>query len=289
MTSFKKMLESGEPVIAPNVYCALTAKLAEKAGFKALYLGAGPLGYLRCITEANVSLPEMVDVGIEIRSVCDLPLILDGTCGWGDPMHLRRTIGMSEAAGFCAIEIEDQPMPKRAHHHIGIEHLIPTELMEAKIKESVRARRDPDFMVIGRTNAARCHSVEEAVRRGEAYNKAGADMLFVLPGKPEDVEYLGRRLPPPLMLMTLTGGLDVIPYSLPEMARLGYRFIVDPMTPVLALHNAMVRTYEAMAKFKANPLLANGFDAEHKALNESIELEILLAIERKTVEPKRSA
>ena len=284
MTSFSKMLKGGEPVIAPNVYCALTAKLAEQAGFKALYLGAGPLGYLRCITEANISLPEMVDVGIEIRSVCRLPLILDGACGWGDPMHMRRTMGMSEAAGFSGIEIEDQPMPKRAHHHIGIEHLIPTELMQAKIREAVRARQNPDFVIIGRTNAARCDSVEEAVRRGEAYHKAGADMLFVLPGKPEDVEYLARRLPPPLMLMTLTGSLDTIPFSLDEMGKLGYRFIVDPMTPVLALHHAMRETYRAMTGFKANPLLTEGFQAEHDALNQTIDLETLLAIERETVE-----
>ncbi len=284
MKSFKKMLEGGKPVIAPNVYSALTAKLAEQAGFEALYLGAGPLGYLRCITEANISLPEMVDVGIEVRSVCSLPLILDGTCGWGDPMHIHRTMGMSEAAGFCAIEIEDQPMPKRAHHHIGIEHLIPTELMEAKIREAVRARQNPDFVIIGRTNAARCHSIDEALRRGEAYHKAGSDMLFVLPKKPEDVEYLARRLPPPLMLMTLTGGLDTIPFSLDEMAKLGYRFIVDPMTPVLAVHRAMQETYRAMAAYKANPILTDGFQAEHDALNRSINLEAMLAVERETVE-----
>ena len=117
-------MKGPRPVVAPNVFNALTARLAEAAGFQALYLGGGPLGYLKCITEANISLPEMVDVGIEIRTTSRLPLVLDGTCGWGDPMHMHRTIAMSEAAGFAGIEIEDQPLPKRAHHHIGIEHLI---------------------------------------------------------------------------------------------------------------------------------------------------------------------
>ena len=84
--------------------------------------------------------------------------------------------------------------------------------------------------------------------------------------------------------MTLTGGYEAIPFDLEEMGRLGYRFIVDPMTPVLALHRAMRETYEALAGFKANPLLAEGFQAEHDALNRAINLEALLEIERQTVE-----
>ena len=81
-------------------------------------------------------------------------------------MHMHRTIGMSEAAGFAAIEIEDQLVPKRAHHHAGIEHMIPAELMAAKVKEAVAARRNPDFLIIGRTNAVRASTMDDALRRG---------------------------------------------------------------------------------------------------------------------------
>ena len=94
------------------------------------------MGYLTCFTEANLSLTEMCQAALDIRTACTLPLILDGACGWGDPMHLRRTIGMAEAAGFAAIEIEDQILPKRAHHHIGIEHLIDAPLMVEKVQRS---------------------------------------------------------------------------------------------------------------------------------------------------------
>lgn len=283
--AFRTMLAGPRPVVAPNVFNALSARLAAAAGFEALYLGGGPLGYLKCITEANLSLPEMVDVGLEIRSACQLPLVLDGTCGWGDPMHLHRTIALSEAAGFAAIEIEDQPMPKRAHHHIGIEHLIPMDLMVAKIVEAVRARRDPDYLIIGRTNAARCANVEEAIRRGLAYKRAGADMLLVLPRTPDQVEYLAARLPPPLMYMALDGGLESLPHDLETMGRMGYRFIVDPMTPVLALHKAMTATYAAIARGVLDPLLGATHSHEHEAINRSIDLEKLLEIERRTVEP----
>ena len=284
MPSFMDLVSRHAPLIAPNVLDPLTARMAEAEGFEALYLGGGPLGYVKCITEAVVSLPEMLQAGLEIRAACPLPLVLDGTCGWGDPMHVRHTIRASEAAGFAAIEIEDQVLPKRAHHHVGVEHVIPQDLMVAKIREAVRARRDPGFAIIGRTNAARCISVDEALRRAEAYHEAGADMLFVLPGKPEDVRTLGERLPAPLMYMTLGGGLEKLEMSPADMAALGYRFIVDPMSRVLAYHQAMRETYRAMRAGVVNPLLGSGYDREHEALNRSIDLETLLAIERATVE-----
>jgi len=283
MPSFRELLARAVPLVAPNVLDPLTAKLAEAEGFEAIYLGGGPLGYVKCITEAVVSLPDMVDAGLAIRAACPLPLVLDGTCGWGDPMHVRHTIRLAEAAGFAAIELEDQVLPKRAHHHVGIEHVIPQELMVAKIREAVRARRDPDFLIIGRTNAARCLSRDEALRRAEAYRKAGADMLFVLPGKPDDVAYLAGRLPPPLMYMTLEGGLESIDVA--ELGQMGYRFIVDPMTPVLAYHRAMRQGYRAMRERAGDPLLGpKGHTAEHEKLNATIGLEELLAIERQTVE-----
>src|SRR5947209_8418984 len=127
MNELRRLLAGPEPVYAPLVFSPISALLAEQAGFRALYLGGGSMGYIKAGTEANLSLTEMAQAAVDIRTVCRLPLILDGACGWGDPMHVARSIAMSEAAGFAAIEIEDQIMPKRAHHHIGIEPLIPSE------------------------------------------------------------------------------------------------------------------------------------------------------------------
>ncbi len=107
----RQLIATGDPVVVPLVFNPLSARLAQGAGFKALYLGGGSMGYVKCGTEANLSLTEMVQVAVDIRTVCLLPLILDGACGWGDPMHVSRTIRMSEAAGFSAIEIEDQILP----------------------------------------------------------------------------------------------------------------------------------------------------------------------------------
>lgn len=285
MTSFRMMIDRGSLIEAPVVFNPLSAKLAEAAGFPAIYLGGGGFGYIQCVTEANLTLTEMVRVGIDIRTVCPLPLILDGACGWGDPMHLHRTINMAEAAGFAAIEIEDQLLPKRAHHHVGIEHMIPTELMAAKIREAVRARRDPSLVIIGRTNALRSSTMDEALHRADAYRAAGADMLFVTAHTAEHFRQLGERLPPPLVTLTTNRQLKKMGLSKADLAALGFRLLVDPISPVLVFHKALKQCYEAIAQGESDSMFGAGeLKAEQEALHQTIGLEAMLAIERETVE-----
>jgi len=285
MTStLRALIDGADPVIAPLVLNPLMARLAERAGFQALYLGGGAMGYLTCFTEANLSLTEMCQAGLNIRAACRLPLILDGACGWGDPMHPRRTIGMAEAAGFAAIEIEDQILPKRAHHHIGIEHLIDAPLMIAKVREAVAARRSSEFLIIARTNAVRDISIDEALRRGEAMKAAGADILFLTAREPDDVRHIAERLQPPLMYMFLGGGITRTGITVPELHRMGYRLFVDPVTPLLAMHHALRASYAALCAEAADPLVGTDGPAEQHRLHETIDLDLLLDIERRTVE-----
>jgi 2-methylisocitrate lyase-like PEP mutase family enzyme len=279
----RSLIARATPTVVPLVLDPISARMAQAAGFEALYLGGGTLGYVKACSEANLSLTQLAQAGLEIRAACDLPLVLDGACGWGDPMHLRHTVAMAEAAGFAAIEIEDQILPKRAHHHIGIEHLIPTELMVAKIREAVAARRDPDFMVIGRTNACRTDSLDEALRRGEAYRRAGADMLLVLQKTPEQARVIGERLGGPLFYFML-GGVASMDMSLDEMGRLGYRIVCDALTPFYARQKALRLAYEALAQHRPDPTLAGGYQQETEQVHEAMDLATLLEIERRTVE-----
>lgn len=278
------LLDGEEPVIAPLVLNPLMARLAAQAGFATLYLGGGAMGYLLAVTEATLALPEMIRAGLEIRTVCDLPLILDGACGWGDPMHMHRTIGMAEAAGFAAIEIEDQILPKRAHHHIGIEHIVSTDLMVAKVTEAVRARRSDGFLIIARTNAARTANLDEALRRGEAFSKAGADILFVLTQNPEALRAIAERLPGPLMYMVPANGITVSSIPVADLAALGYRLIVDPVTPLLAMHRALRLSYQALHAGLTDPTIGAKGVLEQRDIHAVIGLENLLEIERRTVE-----
>src|SRR5437868_3093926 len=200
--SLRALIEQPLPVTAQLVLNPLMARMVEAAGFPAGYLGGGSTGYQKVALEANLNVTEMCQTAVDIGAVSSLPLILDGACGFGDPMHIHRTIGMSEAAGFAAIEIEDQLVPKRAHHHVGIEHMIPMELMAAKIKEAVNARRNKDFLIIGRTNAMRASTFDDALRRGEAYREAGADLLLLsMAHKPEQLRTISERLGGPLMYL----------------------------------------------------------------------------------------
>ncbi len=181
MSNLRQMIEADEPVCAPLVLNPLMARMAAEAGFRALYLGGGASGYLNTHLEANLTLTEMAQAGLEIRSACELPLILDAAAGWGDPMHMHRTVSLAEVAGFAALEIEDQILPKRAHHHVGIEHMVTLEEMVDKVREAVAARRHPDTLIIARTNGVRASSMDDALRRLEAYRAAGADVLLPLP------------------------------------------------------------------------------------------------------------
>ena len=284
MNEFRRLIAGPEPVYAPLVFNPVSALLAQAAGFRALYLGGGSMGYLKAGTEANLSLTEMAQAALDIRTVCQLPLILDGAGGWGDPMHVRRTIMASEAAGFAAIEIEDQLLPKRAHHHIGIEHMIPSELMEAKIRAAAEARTDPDFVIIGRTNAVRNTGLDDALRRAEAYKKAGSDILYVSGRKPEDLRFLGERLPAPLMYMAGAGGMSAAPLTASELYDLGYRLIVDATTPLMAAHKALRQCYAALASSEIDPLLGPEPGKEQEIVHQTIKLDHMLAVERATVE-----
>lgn len=272
------------PVTAPLVLNPLMARLAEAAGFPAGYLGGGATGYQKVALEANLNLTEMCHAGLDIRAVTSLPLILDGACGYGDPMHMHRTIGMTEAAGFAAIEIEDQLVPKRAHHHVGIEHMIPMELMTAKVKEAVAARRDPDFLVIARTNAMRASTMDDALRRGEAYRKAGADVVLLsMVHEPERLRAIAERLGGPLMYLTGRGGLAGIGMTLAELGGLGYKIVADAQTPLMAAYAAWKAVYQEFADgFSATT--KTDWSAIERDLLATIDIDKLLAVERATVE-----
>ena len=285
MTSLRSLIQGPMPVTAPLVLNPLMARMAERAGFPAGYLGGGATGYAKVALEANLNLTEMCQAALDIRAVSSLPLILDGACGYGDPMHMHRTVGMAEAAGFAAIEIEDQLVPKRAHHHVGIEHMIPIELMAAKIKEAVAARRSPEFLIVGRTNAVRASDMDDALRRGEAYRKAGADLVLLsMATKAEQLRLIAERLGGPLMYLAGRGGLAGLGLTLKDLGSLGYKIVADPSTPLLAAFVAWKTIYTNLADdFGGKQPKADWSPVEHEMLG-VIDIEKLLAVERATVE-----
>ncbi len=283
MQTLKALVDAGDFVVAPVALNPVMARLAEDAGFKAVYLSGGSLGWLKCVTEANLSLSDMVQVAVDIRSVSRIPIVLDAGGGWGEPVHIHRTIAMSEAAGFAAIEIEDQYLPRRVQHHIGEENLIPPESMVDKIKEAVAARTDPNLIIIGRTNARRLHGLDEALRRGEMYHCAGADMLFIHSRDPEELRRIAERLPAPLMMFAPQDGFSSFGITPAELTKLGYRLAASSGTAFAAMYKAVRQSYEALARGEVDPLLGKGGAvAEMKRAHDTTGLQKLLDIEKRT-------
>lgn len=284
MERLRTLIEGPDLVVAPVALNPLMARMAAEIGFKAVYMSGGSLGWVKCGTEAAITLPEMAEIALEMRTVSDIPIVLDAGGGWGDPAHIHRTIAMTEAAGFDAIEIEDQLLPRRFHHHVGVEHLVPPEFMVKKIREAVAARKDPDLVVIGRTNARRVTDIDDALRRGEAFREAGADMIFIHTRDPEEARIIGERLPPPLMIFAPEDGFAASPLSPADLAGLGFRLAASSGSAFVAMYKAVRQSYECLAEGTIDPLLGRGGTvAEMKAARTTAGLDALLEIEKRTM------
>jgi len=280
----KDLVRGDDLVVAPVALNPIMARLAEAAGFKAIYLSGGSLGWVKCVTEANLTLPEMADIALDMRTVCRLPIILDAGGGWGDPAHMHRTIALTEAAGFAAIELEDQLLPRHFEHHVGVENLVTLDLVVKKIEEAVAARTDPNLIIIGRTNARRLHGLDEALRRAEALKVAGADMLFIHSRDAEEMRIIGERLPAPLMTFAPPDGFAEFPLKERDLAKLGYRIAASSGTAFAAMHKAIKQSYECLARGKLDPFLGRGgAEREMKEAHKTCDLDRFLAVERRTM------
>ncbi len=284
MEKLSQLIKGPDLIVAPVALNPIMAQMAALAGFKACYLSGGSLGWYKGVTEAGLSLTEMIQVVVDIRTVCRIPVVLDAGGGWGDPVHIHRTIAMSEAAGVECIEIEDQLLPRRVEHHVGVEHLVPTEFMVEKVKAAISARTDPDFVIVARTNARRLYGLDEALRRGEAFKKAGADMLFVYTRTAEEMRILGERLPPPLMMFAPPDGFAEFELKERDLAALGFRLAASSGSAFAAMIKAVRQSYECLAQGRIDPFIGKGnVEKEMKAAMATTGLDRLLEIERRTM------
>src|SRR5689334_8733997 len=177
-TVLRELVKRPGIIAAPGIFDPLSAKIAESLGFLVLDLPGSALGYHTCLMEPNLGLEDMAEATRRITSVVNIPVVVDVGAGFGEPAHMKRTVRLLENAGASGIHLEDQFYPKRFHYHVGQEHTIEAEEMLAKIRYAVEARRDPDFVIVGRTDAFRTVSFAEGVRRSNLLLDAGADMIM---------------------------------------------------------------------------------------------------------------
>jgi 2-methylisocitrate lyase-like PEP mutase family enzyme len=226
-------LTQGPMIVAPGIYDAYGARFVEQAGYEAVYLTGNGV---------SASLLGRPDVGLidlslisshahRIASCVSIPLICDADTGYGNAVNVRRTVEEFESAGVAAIHLEDQVAPKRCGHLPGSRPVVTLEEHAGKIEAAIAARRDPDFIIIARTDAASGHGVEEAVRRGKAYRQTGADVVFVeLKTGPNVVEELKRvtsEIDAPC-LVNIDGGGKLGELTVEEIGKLGFRIAIYP-------------------------------------------------------------
>lgn len=175
----RAMLNSPEMVVAPFVFDAFQARLAQTAGFHTVYMTGFGTAAARGFPDVGLlTMAEMVENVRAIANAIDIPLICDADTGYGNPVNVYRTVREYEAAGAAALHIEDQVWPKRCGFLAG-KQVIPLEDMVPKVKAACDARRNADFVIIARTDALAVNGWEDVNRRARAYREAGADLIFV--------------------------------------------------------------------------------------------------------------
>ena len=185
--SLKTLIGRGKIIAAPGAYNALSAIIAEQAGFEAVYLtGNGQASSMLGLPDVGlITLTEMAERVRAIRSVTTVPLIADADVGYGSLLNVRRAIRELEAAGASAIQLEDQVSPKKCGHELG-RNIVSVEEMQQRLFAATDGRQNPNTLIIARTDARTTHGLGEAIRRGHAYAKAGADIIFVESPESED-------------------------------------------------------------------------------------------------------
>ena len=240
----RELLSRPGPLLAPGAYDALSARLVEQAGFDVVYMtGFGTTASL--IGRPDVGLltgTEMVDNARRIVAAVDVPVIADADTGYGNAINVLRTVQLYEQAGVAGVQLEDQVMPKKCGHMSG-KALIGAGEMVGKIRAAVAARRDPDLVIIARTDAVAVDGLDAAIDRAKAFAEAGADLLFVeAPTTEADIARVAEELRgvAPLVFNWAEGGRTP-PLSRERIAELGFALVIYPIGTLLAA-TASIRT-----------------------------------------------
>jgi len=223
----KSLAQARRGLIVPGAFNALSARVIEDLGFKAIYItGAGVTNmWFGMPDQGFMGLAEIADHTARIRDAVSVPLLVDADTGFGNALNVRHTVRTLERAGADCIQFEDQVAPKRCGHFSGKE-VISTEEAVSKIKAAVDARQDQDLLIMARTDAAAVHGFEAAVERAQKFAEAGADILFVeAVTKEEEVRALPKRLDRPQLMNMVIGGRTPI-FNATELGELGYGIVL---------------------------------------------------------------
>lgn len=248
MTTLKTRLNEPGLVSAPGVFDMISAKIADGLGFDALYMtGYGAVASHLGLPDAGLATyTDMVGRAGTIAQGCRTALIADGDTGYGGLLNVQHTVRGYERAGVAGIQIEDQEVPKKCGHTPG-RRVIDRDDMVRKIRVAIETRDSDDFLIVARTDARTTHGIDEALRRIEAYDKAGADVLFLeSPESEEEMARIGRSFDKPLVANMVEGGRTPI-LTRGQLEELGFSLAIFPASGFLAAAAALRDIYGAIA------------------------------------------
>jgi len=249
----------------------------QSIGFQYLYVGGNQSGVVMGIPEPFETVTLMADIGRTVARACreEMPVILDASAGFGEPVHVMYTVEALEAAGVTAIHIEDQFFPKRVSYHRGLEHVVPIDVYQQRIEYALKARKSKDFLIIGRTDGARATadawlpqggSRDEAVRRARAAMELGVDALMIL-GKfsRDDFKYLRGQVKD-IPLAGLVSSHAHTALGVNDFKDLGYQIILFNRATIVASLNTVNGLYRHLIREGRPPRPES---AEREALENS--------------------
>jgi methylisocitrate lyase len=249
MTSVIAAQRGEQPLQVVGAVSAYTAMLAQRAGFRALYLsGSGVATSVLGLPDLGLTcMTEVAEQTRQITSACDLPLIVDADTGWGPALMVERATGQLERAGAAAIQLEDQSASKRCGHRSG-KQLVSTAVMVERVEAAVNARSGPDFAVIARTDALAAEGLDGAIERASRYVEAGADWIF-LEAATDLAQYASVRAAAGVPIMANLTEFGRTPlYDLSELGRAGVQVALYPLSAFRAMSRAAQLVYEAIRR-----------------------------------------
>ena len=287
--ALRAVVAKKQGLVVPGAFDGISARLVQDAGFPAVYMtGYGTAASRLGLPDLGFAgLGEMADHARNRAAVLDVPLIADADTGYGNALNVRRTVQAYEAAGVAALHIEDQITPKRCGHLSG-HQIVPRGEFVGKIRAAVEARTDPDLLVIARTDAISAVGLDEALRRGEAAAKAGADVLFIeAPRTDAQVEQVARAFDTPLLYNYAPGGRSpLLPFA--RLRELGFAIILLPVDTLLVAVQAM-RAFLAQVKAGDDVLSLADRYMPFSDFNELIGVTAQLALAERYRDDDRSA
>ena len=247
--ALRQALATGDFIAAPGVYDLISALIADRMGFNALYVtGYGTVASSLGLPDAGLATySEMLDRIARIVAMTKTPVIADADTGYGGLLNVRHTVRGYEKAGVTAIQLEDQEFPKKCGH-TPHRRVIPTADMVRKIKVASDARSSADFLIIARTDARSGKGLDEAISRGRAYADAGADIVFVeSPESEVEMAEIGRMIDKPLLANMVNGGRTPM-LSADRLKQLGFAVAILPAVGFLATAEALTRAYDDLRR-----------------------------------------